>query len=75
MTWTDYDSPLSESGDYTAKYDAAKALIAKYNYNVPNVAMPAQPVQTTKTAYPSLTTTQHLTLNELLQQVVYIRRP
>lgn len=68
--YTDYDAPLSEAGDYSDKYYAAKDLIAKYNLNVPNVAMPAMPAETTKTAYPTISATQHLTLNELVQQVV-----
>jgi hypothetical protein len=61
---------LTEAGDYSEKYYAAKDLIAKYNLNVPNVAMPTMPAETTKTAYPTISATQHLTLNDLVQQVV-----
>ena len=66
----DYDAPLTEAGDYSDKYYAAKDLIAKYNLNVPNVFMPAMPAETIKTAYPSISVTQHLTLNDLVLQVV-----
>lgn len=68
---TDYGAPLSEAGDYTAKYDAAKQIFAEFQW-IPNLAMPAQPPQTIKTAYPAIQATQHLTLNQLLAQVVII---
>jgi len=70
--FTDYDAPLTEAGDYSEKYFAAKTLIAKYNLNVPNVAMPTAPAETTKTAYPTISATQHLTLNDLVLQVVIL---
>lgn len=66
---TDYDAPLSEAGDYTDKYYAAKDLIARYS-RVPNIVMPELPAESVKTAYPSIQATQHLTLENLLSQLV-----
>lgn len=66
---TDYDAPLTEAGDYTDKYYAAKDLIARYS-KVPNIYMPARPAESVKTAYPPIQATQHLTLENLLQQLV-----
>jgi len=60
---------LSESGDYTAKYDAAKEVIARFQW-IPNLAMPVQPAESVKTAYTAISATQHLTLDNLLNQVV-----
>ncbi|XP_046649985.1 beta-galactosidase-1-like protein 2 [Daphnia pulicaria] len=64
----DYDAPLTEAGDYTDKYYAAKDLIAQFN-RVPNIYMPALPVESVKTAYPEIQTTEHLTLEDLLLQL------
>lgn len=66
---TDYDAPLSEAGDYTDKYYAAKDLIARFS-RVSNIIMPDLPAQSVKTAYPSIQATQHLTLENLLAQLV-----
>ena len=66
---TDYDAPLSEAGDYTDKYYAAKELIARYS-KVPNIYLPALPTESIKTIYPTIQTTQHLTLEDLLLQLV-----
>ena len=66
---TDYDAPMSEAGDYTDKYYAAKDLIALYN-KIPNIYMPALPTESVKTIYPAIQATQHLTLEDLLLQLV-----
>ncbi|EFX60880.1 hypothetical protein DAPPUDRAFT_341105, partial [Daphnia pulex] len=64
----DYDGPLTEAGDYTDKYYVAKDLIAQFN-RVPNIYMPALPVESVKTAYPEIQTTEHLKLEDLLLQL------
>jgi len=61
---------LSEAGDYTAKYYAAKEVIAQYQW-IPNLFVPQQPAPAVKTAYPAISATQHLTLENLLSQVVW----
>lgn len=68
-SFADYDAPLSEAGDYSDKYLAAKNLVARYN-TIPNLYMPAMPAESIKTAYPPIEATQHLTLFDLLAQVV-----
>ena len=68
---TDYDAPLTEAGDYTDKYYAAKDLIARFN-RIPNIYMPALPAESVKTIYPEIQTTEHLTLEDLLLQLVTI---
>ncbi|KAI9554454.1 hypothetical protein GHT06_019727 [Daphnia sinensis] len=64
----DYDSPLTEAGDYTDKYYAAKDLIARFN-RIPNIYMPPMPAESIKTAYPAIQATEHLTLEDLLLQL------
>ncbi|XP_057375258.1 beta-galactosidase-1-like protein 2 [Daphnia carinata] len=64
----DYDSPLTEAGDYTDKYYAAKDLIARFN-RIPNIYMPPMPAESIKTAYPPIQATEHLTLEDLLLQL------
>lgn len=66
---TDYDAPLTEAGDYTDKYYAAKDLIARYS-KISNIYMPALPAESVKTIYPTIQATQHLTLENLLLQLV-----
>ena len=60
---------MTEAGDYTDKYYAAKDLIATYS-KVSNIYMPPLPAESVKTAYPSIQATQHLTLENLLLQLV-----
>lgn len=69
--FTDYDAPLSEAADYTDKYYAAKDLIARFN-RIPNIYMPAMPAESVKTVYPAIQATEHLTLEDLLLQLVII---
>lgn len=44
-------------------------LIARFSM-VPNIYTPARPLETAKTAYPAIQATEHLTLYDLLPQVV-----
>ena len=71
VTSYDYDSPLSESGDYTPKYDVAAQLIPAA-LAVPT-RLPARPNPTPKRAYAAVKISEYLTLNELIVQVV--KRP
>ena len=66
----DYGAPLSEAGDYTEKYNEALAVIEQYQW-IPNLVKVDQPAPSVKTAYPAISATQHLTLDNLLSQVVW----
>jgi hypothetical protein len=65
----DYDAPLSESGDYTPKFEAACDFIKKNAQN-PEFAAPERPAETTKSAYVPISFDSYLTLNDLLDQDV-----
>jgi len=60
---------LNEAGDYGPKYDGVKAVIGNYQW-IPNLYMPNQPAQSVKTAYPAISAIQHITLDNLLSEVV-----
>ena len=64
----DYDAPLSEAGDYTPKYFAAKEIIEKF---LPiQTLLPKLPAESVKRAFPKALITSYLTLEDLLDQVV-----
>lgn len=70
MRISDYGAPLSESGDYTEKYQLAKDLIAADN--PVKTKIPEQPAITPKTAYPTVEMTEILTYTQLIDQVVIL---
>ena len=71
VTSYDYDSPLSESGDYTPKYDVAAQMIR--TALAVQTRLPDPPNPTPKRAYAAVQITEYLTLNDLIVQVV--KRP
>nr|CAD7456008.1 unnamed protein product [Timema tahoe] len=66
-TVNNYDAPLSESGDYTEKYNRTAPLIAKYL--AVQTKLPQLPQQSIRVAYPSTPITSQLTYNNILDQV------
>jgi len=66
----DYDAPLSEAGDYTGKYYAFQSLIEQYT-DV-QLLHPEAPAETTKGAYPNVSITESLSLQNLIEQSIII---
>ena len=66
----DYDAPVSEAGDYTAKYWALRGLLAAYQRDLP-VATPPSPPPTQRVAYDTVALDQHLTLDDLADRLGY----
>nr|CAD7423921.1 unnamed protein product [Timema monikensis] len=62
-----YDAPLSESGDYTEKYNRTAPLIAQYL--AVQTKLPQLPQQSIRVAYPSTPITSQLTYNNILDQL------
>jgi hypothetical protein len=63
----DYDSPLTENGDYTVKYVIVKDLIKKYNKI--QTRTPQAPTITSRRKYPTISVTGQLLLNDLIRSV------
>lgn len=63
----DYDAPLSESGDYTAKY--YRILEALTRYQIPELRRPLLPTPSAKFAYPPIRVESYLTFSDILDQV------
>nr|CAD7392463.1 unnamed protein product [Timema cristinae] len=66
-TTENYDAPLSESGDYTEKYNRTAPLIAQYL--AVQTKLPQLPQQSIRVAYPSTPITSQLTYNNILDQL------
>ncbi|XP_060526679.1 beta-galactosidase-1-like protein 2 [Cylas formicarius] len=62
----DYDAPLSESGDYTAKYAMVKSLLAKYNPI--KTRTPRTPTISDKKEYPSTKIVERLAFDDIVRQ-------
>lgn len=60
----DYDSPLSENGDYTKKYDHVKELLEKYNPI--KTKLPELPELKGRIAYPSIEITEQILLSDII---------
>ena len=67
--FSDYDAPLSEAGDYTPKYSSIKDNIGPYL--AVQTSLPAQPAESVKRAFPSVQITSYLTVDDLVNQVVW----
>lgn len=63
----DYDSPLSESGDYTPKYLLAKALIEVHQE--PRIRAVDLPTESPKRAYSSINLQRYLTYDDIISQI------
>ncbi|KAG7155525.1 Beta-galactosidase-1-like protein 2-like [Homarus americanus] len=72
VTSYDYDCLLSENGDYTKKYYAAKELIHQICTDM-DLTCPVPPQQTPSALYPDLQLTRKMTLDCILQQVAAIQ--
>ncbi|CAG9769761.1 unnamed protein product [Ceutorhynchus assimilis] len=64
----DYDAILSENGDYTVKYYAAKELLAKYNQN-PATFTPDMPELVSRITYPSIPITHEISITSILDSL------
>ncbi|CAG9769747.1 unnamed protein product [Ceutorhynchus assimilis] len=64
----DYDAILSENGDYTVKYYAAKELLAKYNQN-PATFTPDMPELVSRITYPSIPITHEIGITSILDSL------
>lgn len=62
----DYDAPLTESGDYTVKYEILRELIKKYN--TIETVLPEPPQLVTRQVYPVLPIEGWLSLNQIIEQ-------
>lgn len=60
----DYDSPLTEAGDYTSKYNLIKILLNKYIN--PQTKLPAEPDLVPRVAYPNISLVEHIPLKSLI---------
>lgn len=72
----DYNSPISEAGDYTEKYVIIKELLAKYNKVLTRLPLP--PSVTLRKAFPSTKAASQLTLSKIVEQIprsLYSERP
>lgn len=68
ITSYDYDSPLSECGDITAKFEAVRSVVAKFK-GVDVSELPELPAPLPKKAYGVVSMTQQADLLEQLTQV------
>ena len=69
---SDYDSLLSEAGDYTPKYDMAQAIIS--SALTVQTLLPARPAATVKRAFASTGLAAYLTVADIISQVVMSRQ-
>jgi len=67
VTSYDYDSLLSEAGDYTPKYDMAQAIIS--SALTVQTLLPARPAATVKRAFASTGLAAYLTVADIISQV------
>ncbi|CAG0916082.1 unnamed protein product [Notodromas monacha] len=65
----DYDGCISESGDYTEKYEAVCSFMQANTINPP-IALPERPLETSKMAPVAIPVSSYLTLDDLLSQNV-----
>ena len=65
VTSYDYDAPLTESGDYTEKYDKAAEMIAAYDPIASYLDKPERPAIVPETAYPEVQLTEFIPYREV----------
>lgn len=63
----DYDSPITESGDYTNKYERVQKVIQEHNTVL--TKLPTVPKLVSRVAYPEVMITEQLTLQEIQEQI------
>ncbi|CAG2177971.1 unnamed protein product, partial [Oppiella nova] len=71
VTSYDYDAPLSETGNYTAKYWKTKELIVKFTKErgLPQLLVPKPPTYVTPVSYGKLKVKDYLSLEDVLRQM------
>ncbi|XP_046473337.1 beta-galactosidase-1-like protein 2 [Neodiprion pinetum] len=67
VTSYDYDSPITEAGDYTPKYHKTKEILAKHQTVI--TKLPDLPAESSKVAYPTLKIFGHLDFEDILDQL------
>ncbi|PSN41039.1 hypothetical protein C0J52_17739, partial [Blattella germanica] len=67
VTSYDYNAPLSEAGDFTAKYNASKEIVAKYNKVL--TKLPDAPAESVKTAYKDVPITEQLDYSGIIDRI------
>jgi len=72
VTSYDYDAPLTESGDYTEKYDKAAEMIAAYDPIASYLDKPERPAVVPPTAYPEVQLTEFIPYSDILQKAEYV---
>lgn len=65
----DYDAPLTEGGDYTAKYWITRKYFLQVAQNL-NISHPTPPEVLPKMAYDNVELGQQLTWHNLVSQIV-----
>lgn len=70
ITSYDYNAPLTETGDYTYKYDLIKSLLAKYG--APKTKLPNQPPNSIRVVYPDIDMIEFIPLKELLGYILSV---
>lgn len=66
--FSDYFAPLSESGEYTEKYNITEELVAKYQ--PVKFRKPSRPVVETKVVYPTAVIEDYLNMDDILAAAV-----
>jgi len=69
VTSYDYDAPITESGHYTAKYNATLEMIATYDPLYELLSHPPRPEITPATAYPPVTFTEFIPYWDMLDKI------
>jgi len=68
VTSYDYDAPLTEAGQYTPKYLAAKEMIAEYDPLYSLLAHPEMPEIQSPKALPDIQFTEYLSFSDIVDQ-------
>ncbi|CAG2169749.1 unnamed protein product [Oppiella nova] len=71
VTSYDYDAPLSETGNYSAKYWKTKELVEKFTKErgLPQLLVPKPPTYVTPVSYGKLKVKDYLSLEDVLTQM------
>lgn len=69
VTSYDYHAPITESGHYTAKYNATKEMIAAYDPLYPLLKTIPEPIITPPTVYPDVTLTEFIPYWDIIENI------
>ena len=70
VTSYDYNAPLSECGNYTAKYDKAEEMIAAYDDLSGALIKPPRPAFVPPISYPDVQMTEFINYDGIIANVV-----